>query len=61
MDWTLAEILDELRKIPGFVSFTVEVVGDNLTIKVRRRAPWRTLNGEGADMQEILRQLLENG
>jgi len=65
MDWTLKEIRDELRKIPGYVRFSVAVAGlpgnERIEIVVYRQLPWARLSAVGSEVQQIVSELVELG
>jgi len=65
MDWTLEEIRNELRRIPGFVRCTVAIAGlpgnEKIEIVVYRQLPWARLSAVGCEMQQIVNELVELG
>ncbi|NJN89533.1 MAG: hypothetical protein HC878_03575 [Leptolyngbyaceae cyanobacterium SL_5_14] len=65
MDWTLKEIRDELRRIPGYVRFSVAIAGlpgnEQIEIVVYRQLPWAKLVAGGSDVRRIVDTLVELG
>lgn len=54
MHLTLAEIQTELRRIPGFVRFTVEVARDQITVEVYRQSPWGMIRATAPTVEQAI-------
>jgi hypothetical protein len=65
MEWTLAEIRNELRRIPGFVRFSVAIAGlpgnEQIEIVVYRQLPWARLSAAGSEVRQVVNELVELG